>query len=654
MSNGICPYTGASLDDKGEIDHIIPRSVTTKIRGAIFNHEANLIYCSREGNQKKGNMTYGLESLHDKYLKAVFGTSDRKEINERIGLSLNDLKGTFVFSELPEHIQINIRHGLFCKDHYTEVLSLISSQDKAKVNGTQSYLIKKIIRELRQYLLENGYEPQFKIITVSAENVSKYRRYIATYFNHLKKQENQPVYSHIIDATCALWYSFYNEAMTFQSLSIESEPFSVEGASQFNQILPNEFIIQKTLKRDLNNRETAKAFGEIPIFKDGIYGEHFIPVVITKEGLHFGFNSENKIAIEANAELWLKTILPFLCKHDELKNTSLEQLQVAAGNRFLAFKFDKTKCLDLLQKAGKEPVFYNANMDIVTIIEGLRYVTQRKDISAVLLDGNKKKLQELKKDKFDINVTIIPARKDFGKTVKGRLILPVFREWIRVESKLLYEINKNNGKSLLQLINDVYNELYGNKELNIVGKTHKQYTRKISLPIVASPAGGFRLKRKNNENEPVFQLLATDEGYAWGFDNQLKEVIEHPILKNSTHVVNAGVYNTNTGNDIVRMDEWREISIPDEYISDFITMYLCPGTSPRFYARIIMRVNAFFDKLVTNDFKSEINSNVFNIPRVIKDTDYNKEYFCNAIKRPRDRICFASLKREFLPVELSG
>ena len=141
MSNGICPYTGASLDDKGEIDHIIPRSVTTKIRGAIFNHEANLIYCSREGNQKKGNMTYGLESLHDKYLKAVFGTSDRKEINERIGLSLNDLKGTFVFSELPEHIQINIRHGLFCKDHYTEVLSLISSQDKAKVNGTQSYLI---------------------------------------------------------------------------------------------------------------------------------------------------------------------------------------------------------------------------------------------------------------------------------------------------------------------------------------------------------------------------------------------------------------------------------------------------------------------------------------------------------------------------------
>lgn len=85
-------YRKTAPDDVGEIDHIIPRSLTLKKSESIYNSEVNLIFVSAQGNQEKKNNIYLLSNLAKNYLAAVFGTSDLNQITNEIESTVLQLK----------------------------------------------------------------------------------------------------------------------------------------------------------------------------------------------------------------------------------------------------------------------------------------------------------------------------------------------------------------------------------------------------------------------------------------------------------------------------------------------------------------------------------------------------------------------------------
>ena len=158
-SRGLCPYTGKNLGDKGEVDHIIPRSLSMNYMGSILNSEANLIYCSQEGNQLKLNGRKKLSDLADNYLKLVFGTADRGTICEYIEKSVSELTDAKIvqFELLDRSQQDAVRHALFLED-FSEarrrIIRLLGKINTARVNGTQAWFAKSFITKLRELTKE--------------------------------------------------------------------------------------------------------------------------------------------------------------------------------------------------------------------------------------------------------------------------------------------------------------------------------------------------------------------------------------------------------------------------------------------------------------------------------------------------------------------
>lgn len=120
----ICPYSGQSLGDQGEIDHIIPRAG----QYGTLNDEANLIYASTSGNQKKGNEIYTLDRLNNQYKQQIFQANSYEEIKRFIYKELEKeldqveegdyfkFGKYFNFSNLSEKEKKAFRHALFLKE----------------------------------------------------------------------------------------------------------------------------------------------------------------------------------------------------------------------------------------------------------------------------------------------------------------------------------------------------------------------------------------------------------------------------------------------------------------------------------------------------------------------------------------------------------
>ena len=211
-SHDICPYTGYALTNDGEIDHIIPRAETRSRCYAVFNSEANLIYCSKKGNQDKTNKTKLLSDLNPDYLFKVFGTRDVNEIREKIGKEVNRIKNEYgsniVFHALSENEQNCLRHALFL-EHDSEifkmVLALLNTRPSNIVNGTQGYFAKCLNSKISQnlsfnkWLNDNGIKLDISFVKTPLDD----NRIVRDKVLGIPKQKNQPIFSHSVDAFCS-------------------------------------------------------------------------------------------------------------------------------------------------------------------------------------------------------------------------------------------------------------------------------------------------------------------------------------------------------------------------------------------------------------------------------------------------------------------
>ncbi len=427
-SNSICPYTGSSIGGLGQTDHIIPQASSKKSRDTVYNSEANLIYCSTKGNTDKSDTRYNLENLNSNYLQQVFGHSDTSLITSEISqyvksIDKNNYQG---FHNLDQKQQKLLRHALFIPalDAYT--FPLLNTRSKTFVNGTQAYLGKLITQKLREHYPQ----AQFKVYQVDAYETQQTRKTLAATNEQYKKQEIQGAFSHVIDATMV-----YATALQQMKISDDLKTLNAtelcENGDWLSQIIPNSgqiiYIESKPKYR--------KDLGSTQIFKEGIYGERFIPLLMDGNYLYKGFSLDNCEVIKTKvAEKTFNTLKPFLMlsnrqgkkifrepitqNYEYYQNIGLHKTINQPHKKYLHLSIDKKKALKLLQKAAKE-----SSEEIVKQakeLEMLRYTILKKEIKSQLFTGqtNRSFIKNLNPKHFKIGKITLPAIDDWQRLVQ--------------------------------------------------------------------------------------------------------------------------------------------------------------------------------------------------------------------------------------------
>ena len=318
-SNNICPYTGNSLGDTGEIDHIIPQAS----KHGTLNDEANLIYASKPANAGKTNTQYSLSQLNSEYEDKIFKTNEFKEIKEFIYKNLlgenqereNNLKNkTFIFRKYQSFIQLNedqrkaFRHALFLKgDPLREmVINAISNRNRAIVNGTQRYFAQIIADKFYQKAKETGKEGsiEFDYFEYTSEVGKEKSIYELRDFYLEKSQENseldknskergkkQTAYSHLLDAQMAFLLACdeHRERGTMGiCFDVEEETIRQGINIKTGEILPLKYFDQTHIpKKDIQvisiNRKKLSDRPHRSYTRDSFYADHYLPFLLKRK-----------------------------------------------------------------------------------------------------------------------------------------------------------------------------------------------------------------------------------------------------------------------------------------------------------------------------------------------------------------------------------
>lgn len=422
--NTICPYTGETIG-KGEIDHIIPQSQSKRNQDVVFNSEANLIYCSGTGNHQKGDNLWAFGQLNTGYLKEIFGNeADIKQniINFINGLNEND---AISFHNLEEKEQNYLRHALFIPELDSKTFPLLNTRYKTFVNGTQGYLGKQIRKSLQEKY------PNIKVKTyqISAQEVSQLRTVLSNHDESFLKQDKQGAFSHVVDASLVLATALQNPKIAEELTTTNVTELSEKG-QWLKDLLPKNTSVQH-IKRKPKYRKNLES---TQIFRDGLYGERFIPILLNEEKLYYGFALDNCREIEPLKEP-KKTVKDFdkklqiakekqQNKHNEyfellkpfLYTGNKNDKQSITGDlsnnwQYQYLSIDKTKALDYLQKCAKE-VCNEIEIKQAQQLEKLRYSVEKKKIKSVLLTGQGKKtfIKALDNEKFQVLKLTLPAK----------------------------------------------------------------------------------------------------------------------------------------------------------------------------------------------------------------------------------------------------
>lgn len=616
-SRGICPYTGGELTEKthGEIDHIIPRSLTKERMGTIFNTEANLIYTSQRGNQLKDERIYTLENLHPKYLLAVFGTSDisviRNIIDDTID-SIEEKNDRFLFELMSEQERDCCRHALFLPGThaYDVVVAAMAKQYSTRVNGTQSWFIREVIysvlKELGQWLKDNGNTIDFFTSKIDVMNMSKpFRDALGKINSALTKKNPQPITSHAIDALCVLAGAITDKRISAK-IGGSEDLTPITYPERLAELVPDNYEIIRISRKNFTDKDEPQSR---KLYKDTIYAENFIPVMVRDHEIKIGFDwGANNVIVTKGHDKFLKLLSPLFT--EEYKFNA----------KFHTYRIDKHKAFLLLHQVhSNNGATENLALEQSRLLKSLYYTTQSMDVYSVVYNPQKNAFStknEIIKDKnFNIEISNPPKNIKFsGKT----LTLPSKKEWNDIGEKLS-DLLGNKISDISEIINkDPYAAIDSRLNHKINCKSdhiyHKSVKRVYSIPMIASPSGGIRILRQDMNGNAIFQTVAAntpDTVLSKGFlvkDDKIdwKNKVNVEAYSGINLTILKGGYNNISGNH-VSMDEIRTIYKNGETI-----IRIAPGTEGR---RIVYVEQSFenFNNCMNKRFKS-----YFDIPSEIK------------------------------------
>ena len=576
--HGICPYTGEPVGQDGEVDHIVPRSESRKSSGTIFNSEANLIWASRRGNQQKRERRYYLDDLNSRYLQQIFGTSNTAEVTAIIEEKIAKLPKRFIFIELEAGEQAAVRHALFLPSSsaaYKTVFKTLATQQSSRVNGTQAWLIRHVIAQLQKEFENTDISLEFVAARVSAEAASRIRTQLGEFNPNYEKQEFQSVASHAIDALCALAagaQETLGEELTLPAVMMED----------LELLMPKEIEVLhvERMPRYLKSRIESQ-----PIYKEGIYAEHFLPLWLKNQSIYVGFDGyqENTlIKVETKEPLaFLELLAPMLEGSHNFEDllTSVQPKKLVVSS-FSAFEH--------LSKVSKQSCS-DEELLLAELLESLHYTTVNKNCESTLYSANgtyNKKEDVLKSSNFNIKLRF--NKRGFAK-FGGDLQLPSYYDWKRL---LAVPIIAEKLGTKAEALN--WQQLFA-QHFNSGSKRHHRKTRRVySLPMIGNPSGGFRIKRRTPRGEEVWQLVAIE-----GLTSRGLRVLDGEILWNSAQPIEQMLspkitalksrYQEDTGKH-VDFNHWLEI---EAELPEVTAVEMAPGSLARAYIKVTQPLEQF-------------------------------------------------------------
>lgn len=653
-ARGVCAYTGKTIDPKTdstfEIDHIVPRSMTTAAMGTVFNSEANLICVSREGNQRKSDQRYYLRNLNAKYLAGVFGTSDLAQIEAKIEAEVEKLvrsRRIRYFDLLSQSEQDAVRHALFLGDESEArncVLRELAASSRTRVNGTQAWFVRSFIQKLsallEPWLAQKGNSLVVRSWKSDAEQSSRIRRALGAASADLVKYQPQPVASHTIDAMCAYAVlcakpdvcAFLGGSSSFADTETYGEEQSLANLHPRNVRLIN--VAGRS--EEQKTRHDARA-----IFKETIYAENFLPLLQVKDRFYVGFTLPDGQGRGGNA-LPVKGKEPL--KLLERISAYLDRPVTQCTDRPTTYRVEKAKAYELLTKANLRPRdLTEEETQCVEILHQLLYWTQRVSVAARLRtpDGKKfaKKADVLKEADFDVKVGVGSSR--MGFVAQGKLQLPAFKDWQKLADR-----PELDGKWESAEVFDLEGFLEKQTKMNASSLSHASHKRLVSLPVCSKPSGGFRIRRRTSDGEPVYQVQAFSNVKYLGFsaDSEGKVNWKNSVVYAHLNHPNVTAIDSETSEAdfVVPMNEWRTVSSHGQVLVE-----ACPGSDARPYVRVRMSFKMLCEWLKSAKVET-LPEGPMQCPQLLKLP--KPELFFAAAKEtlpvfaaPRDKIVFEQL-----------
>lgn len=317
-------YSGKSLGKDGEIDHIIPR--TSKY--GVLNDEANLIYVSKDDNQRKSNNIKFLKDLHKNYKNEIFGKKSDNEIKDFIyqKLGKDTQSENFVFGKYLNFINLDenqkkaFRHALFLQNNdplRQKVINALNNRNRTIVNGTQRYLAQCIADKIHRIARKEGKEKliEFDYFEYSARWDDPKSTYNLRKEYGLTKLKKQPLYSHLIDAQLAFLIAS-EDHQNDGSMGVKFDDNQTVWKSEVNkgtgEIFPSKLfdmidIGENALSKiDLSPKDSNQKIIDIEkcnnnekqnlskifkrsIFKQNAIGERYKPIVKFEDKWYFGY-----------------------------------------------------------------------------------------------------------------------------------------------------------------------------------------------------------------------------------------------------------------------------------------------------------------------------------------------------------------------------
>ena len=521
-SHDICPYTGYALTNDGEIDHIIPRAETRSRYYAVFNSEANLIYCSQKGNQDKTNKTKLLRDLNPDYLFKVFGTRDVNEIREKIGKEVNRIKNEYgsniVFHALSENEQNCLRHALFL-EHDSEifkmVLALLNTRSSNIVNGTQGYFAKclssKILQNLsfNNWLNDKGIKLDISFVKTPLDD----NRIVRDKVLGITKLDKQPVFSHSVDAFCSFLSAVKNCShlvdfnMSENLDNILANPELSENRDFIKSLLPESLKVKAIESKNCLTKDDSS----FKLTNDGIYAMKFINIIGCKGELFAGFdtNESNSVCLDKRKLKKINLLSDYYVNNDGIKGLNLDFNGV--------WKIDKTRVLT---------DYFDGKLsdEQCKVLQEIEYSTQKRDLTDILFPKDNPILLK------EINVTESLKNKNNSSINQDTIDLSEFVAHIdTLKIKLIGQVNANSidfSKYTCELsfFTDCSNgeKIYlGTSASNIEALTSKTENLSKIIPIVENiietklefekgSIKEYRIPNNNYKKYFVFSFLNAD------------------------------------------------------------------------------------------------------------------------------------------------
>src|SRR5699024_9867767 len=390
-----------------------------------------------------------------------------------------------------------------------------------------------------------------------------------------EKQEFQSVASHAIDALCALAagaQETLGEELTLPAVMMED----------LELLMPKEIEVLhvERMPRYLKSRIESQ-----PIYKEGIYAEHFLPLWLKNQSIYVGFDGyqENTlIKVETKEPLaFLELLAPMLEGSHNFEDllTSVQPKKLVVSS-FSAFEH--------LSKVSKQSCS-DEELLLAELLESLHYTTVNKNCESTLYSANgtyNKKEDVLKSSNFNIKLRF--NKRGFAK-FGGDLQLPSYYDWKRL---LAVPIIAEKLGTKAEALN--WQQLFA-QHFNSGSKRHHRKTRRVySLPVIGNPSGGFRIKRRSSKGEEVWQLVAIE-----GLTSRGLRVLDGEILWNSAQPIEQMLspkitalksrYQEDTGKH-VDFNHWLEI---EAELPEVTAVEMAPGSLARAYIKVTQPLEQF-------------------------------------------------------------